>query len=600
MTSLKLLIVGTLVLVGCEASILSSPLSPESKGGAEPTSASPSAPGTVPTSGEPQAPGHGTVPGGTGGAGGSTGAGGATGAPNECDGISPNTASPAVFRRLTNDQYSASARDLLAAPSAVVTLQAQAGLTVTDVEVQKLVLAVEQLVALKKHGSFATCSLDGAADASCAGKFIDALGRMAFRRTLAADEKALLVAVYDTTLKTTGLSSPITFREAIDTVAQVILQSPQMLYVKEHGVADTALPPGIKRLSGPERASRLSYVLWGSTPDKVLLDAAESGALDTEAGVRTQATRMLTDARAHAAVKRFASQWLSLDATTRQPSIESVPKSAALFPYDSLALRAAMRTESEALYERVFYKPGSSFAELMTTTDAYVNGPLATLYGVTGGPTTAAQFAWTTLDSQKRAGLFTRLAFLAHKSGAEHQSPIQRGVSLLRNALCLPLPDPPPNADDTPPTNSGATVKSIRELTDAKTAGAQCQSCHKAINGLGYTLENFGAMGQHQTADTFTLNGVTTSVPVNSTSTVNAADLPGTLSGATHLAQALAQSGAAHDCQVQTWYFKAFDRKPALEDMCALNGLRDEFKKTHDMRSMLLSLTSSGPALFIR
>ncbi len=525
---------------------------------------------------------------------------------DECAGVNAVAASTTALRRLSNEQYTSAAKDLTANTALSIALQPQSTGAITETEVSKFQLAAETIVAAGKHYTYlpSGCVVggNGANDQSCARRFIDALARMAFRHALDADEKTWLYGVYDAARAITGVTPAVTFKDALDVTAQVIFQAPQMLYVVEKGIADATLPAGILRLSGQERATRLALFFWNTTPDAVALDAAEKGALDDAAGVQAEITRLLASPRSHAAIKRFTSWWLQLDPTVRHPSLDAATKNATLFPYDSPALRAAMRTETESLMESVFFGAGSSFKELFTTTTASVNGPLASLYGVAGVPTAQTTFSPVTLDSTRRAGLFTRAAFLTHEASDERQSPIRRGVLLYRDVLCQDLPPPPPNVDDKVPTNTSTTaVLSNRQLMEAKTAGASCQSCHARINNLGFTAENLGAMGQWQTEDVYTVSGTQVKVPIDSA--VNqppAADISGPFKNAVELSAALAASNAAHDCLVQKWFTRAFERPATLVDMCAIRPLREAFKQNHDMKGMLTSLASSGPGLFIQ
>ena len=97
-------------------------------------------------------------------------------------------------------------------------------------------------------------------------------------------------------------------------LSELILQAPQFLYLYTAGT-----PAGdVHVLDGYERAQRLSYFLWDTLPDRELLDAAESGALDTPEGMRAQAERMLMDERAKPVLRAFLADWLELGETCRQ------------------------------------------------------------------------------------------------------------------------------------------------------------------------------------------------------------------------------------------------------------------------------------------
>src|SRR5207247_4828864 len=118
------------------------------------------------------------------------------------------------------------------------------------------------------------------------------LGKRAFRRPLAQAEIDGLMKVYAVGAQGGG------FSHGIELLVRAILQSPAFLYRVElgqrAGSSGTAL-----RLTDHEVAARLSYLLWGTTPDQTLTEAADHGKLGTGDEVAAQARRMLADPRAH-------------------------------------------------------------------------------------------------------------------------------------------------------------------------------------------------------------------------------------------------------------------------------------------------------------
>ncbi len=522
------------------------------------------------------------------------GGGGEGGGPGGSVGVGPSCAagivpvSTARLRRLSPDQYANTARDLLADPKAEAHLAGGDGAIISGLEVDRLNQTAAELVARGAHRTQVPCDINGPENLTCAQAFVDTFGRRAFRRPVEAEEKAWLTGVFSKAIRLGG-----SFRTAIDTVAQVILQSPQHLYLHEVGVADSSLPAGVRRLSGHERATRLSYMFWASTPDPALMQAAAEGRLDSAEGVRAQALRLLDSPRARGTVGKFASSWLELDGLADQP------KNAGKFRMDNPALRTAMKAETEALFEKAFFEPGGSLRTLMTSTQAYVTGPLAQLYGV-ATPVAAGQSAWVSLDGGQRAGLFTRAAFLASHANEDFQSPIHRGVFLYRHALCQSIPDPPPDTDDTPVAPSAQQLKSVRDLTVAKTAGGVCASCHDILNPIGFTLENFDALGRWQVTESGRIDGKAYNVPVNATATVRAADIAGEINGGVALSGRLAESLAARDCLVETWFSESFGRAPTTEEICKVDEFKTWFRQNDDLRGLAVNVASSEPALFIK
>jgi hypothetical protein len=319
--------------------------------------------------------------------------------------------------------------------------------------------------------------------------------------------------------------------------------------------------------------------------------------------MRAQAQRLLDAPAGHALVKSFASSYAGIDATTALPALEDLPKDATRFPYDNLALRQAMRTETEALYDKVFFAPNGSFAEAMTSTDSYVNGPLATLYGLSNGPTDATTFAWMSLNPTQRGGLFTRAAFLAENATQDFESPIRRGVHLFKLTLCQQVPPPPPNVNNVPPTpgQSGGQALSVRQQTELRTSPAFCSSCHSQFNPIGFSLGNYDAMGAWQSNESgSTPDGGTFSVPVDATATVGGTDIAGTITSGVGLSQKLAASAEAQDCMAQQWFTYAMGRGPAPEDACTVSSFTHAFEQSGDMHALVLDVVTSVPSQYVR
>jgi hypothetical protein len=511
---------------------------------------------------------------------------------NPCEGATLQVPAPAM-RRLTPEQLANSWRDVLADAQAAPLLDAPAGMTITGLEVERLADAASTLVKRGKHLTFVPCSVTGTGTAACAQGFIEAFGRVAFRRPLTPAELTWLTGRYATT-RALAVTPAITFKEALDVVAEIMLQAPQLSYVSEQGAVATN---GIAPLTGYERATRLSYLLWNTTPDAALLEAARVGKLDSSDGVKAEAQRLLADPRSRIVIRRFASQHLGLNASPTHPSLEMLTKDTTKYPLDSPALRTAMRDESESLFERAFFDEKGSFKSVMTSKKARVNASLARLYGVSG-PATDATFEWVELDAN-RAGLYTRAAFLTTNASDLQASPTLRGVEIYRHALCLSLSDPPANVDNTPlkPT---AGALSVRAQIDQRTQEAVCQSCHAVINPVGHTLGHFDAIGAWQTNDTGTQAGMPFSVPVDATATLHAGDVTGAISGGVQLSDALAKSRMATDCMADSFVTRALDRKASPAEACIQYRARKTLRDTDDMRQVLLTLLSSDEALHIQ
>ncbi len=188
-------------------------------------------------------------------------------------------------------------------------------------------------------------------------------------------------------------------------------------------------------------------------PDDALAWRPRRGGLTDPAALRAQVTRMLADARAHDAIATFHTQWLDLGklpATTKDP---------ALYPQFSPALRDAMQAETVAFVDDVLRNGDGRLETLLTASYSILDGGLFDLYGV-ARPAGSTGPVRVDLDPTRRAGLLTQASFLASHAHENQTSPVARGVAIIRNVLCVALPDPPPNVDNAPPDPApGATTR---------------------------------------------------------------------------------------------------------------------------------------------
>ncbi|MCA9619559.1 MAG: DUF1592 domain-containing protein, partial [Myxococcales bacterium] len=443
------------------------------------------------------------------------------------------------MRRLTGEQWINTVRDLLGDAAFDAPVTTDEGY-ITEAAVRQLRDASE--LALSRRANWTAevfpCDTTGPEDTACFESFLDGFAARAFRRPLTADERGWLTDVY------TGARAEGDFAESMDVVLQVVLQSPQVVYLYEGGEAGASEP--VRLLSDHELATRLSYFLWNTTPDDTLLAAAGDG-LDG-AGLRAQAERLLSDARAQATLQRFVSRWLQMDGGKLHHALELATKDDTLYPEFDAELAAAMRTETEAFVQRTFDE-GGSFEDLMTGRYAYVNGPLADLYGITDGPTDADTWEWVELDGAERGGLLTRAAFLTVLSTKTVTAPIRRGVWVYQEALCRDLGTPPPNANDVPVNggevldeNGNVVERSVREDVTAKTSGDVCAGCHNVINPIGFAFESYDALGRWQTEE------VTSGLPVDASGELIGSDVDGAVAGPVELVSKLGQSEQVKSC----------------------------------------------------
>jgi hypothetical protein len=393
-------------------------------------------------------PGSGSEPGANGpGNGDAAGTGAGSGAGGSGAGASAGmfTPVPAAMRKLSVIQYQNSVRALLGDDvQLTVVLEpdtqlngfveiAGARATVSPTALEKYEdasyeLAAQALVA-SRRAAFVGCTPSGVTDDGCAGEFIERFGRRAWRRPLGDDEIQRYVEIANTAATTLN-----DFYGGIEFATAGLLQSPNFIFRVEIGEADPSDSSRL-RYTDYEMASRLSFLLWNTTPDDELLDAADAGELTTTAGLLAQVDRMLDDPRTRAAMTNFNAERLGLDA------LPTVPKDADLFPEMSPELGAAMRDDILKTLDDRMFTDGADYRDVFDTRTAFVNDALAELYGVSapGGDGRVELPA-----DELRQGLLSRAGLLALNAHVRNTSPTLRGKFVRERVLCQSIP-PPPN-----------------------------------------------------------------------------------------------------------------------------------------------------------
>jgi hypothetical protein len=486
------------------------------------------------------------------------------------------------LRRLTHAEYDNSVADLLGDtthPASDFAPDTQIGLFDNTARAQTvpLLLADQYLDAattlangVKDLKSLMTCDPSGSAGVACVRSFVGRFGRRAYRRPLSTSEVSDLVTLFS---DTSAASDPATGARF---VIAAVLSSPNFLFRPEFGAADSAVPAA-KQASPFELASRLASLLWASSPDDVLLDAAASGQLVTRDQVQSQARRMLADPKAHPALSAFYEQWFGLrllDSATKDPTI---------YPQFDDALRTSMAEETRRFIDYVLWNDDARLSTLFSAQYSFVNGPLAKLYGMPA-PKDAASYVRTPLDPKQRVGLLTQASLMTAFASPAGSSPIKRGKLVRVRLLCQDLPDPPANVPPPDPPKAGV---STRERFAMHTNNAACSGCHHLIDGLGFGLEHYDGVGAYRLMDQGV--AVDASGEINTTT-----DIDGAYEGGPELAARLADSTQVRDCAPTQWLRYALGRRETPDDTCSLVALRDAFAASGgDLRELMVALTQT-------
>lgn len=333
---------------------------------------------------------------------------------------------------------------------------------------------------------------------ACATKILSRVGRLAYRRPLRPADVQTLLEFFGSGRREGG-----SFDAGIQFALERMLVDPDFL-LRVHrdppaprAGASGGVParPAAYRLSDLELASRLSFFLWSSIPDERLLDLAERGQLSRPQILEQEARRMLADPRGtDALVNDFTAQWLNLR------RVDEVVVHPDRYPSFDDSLLEAFKRETELFVASTLHED-RNVHDLLSADYTFVNERLARHYGIPG--VYGSRFRRVALPSLKqRGGVLAHGALLATTSYPDRTSPVLRGKWLLNNIFGLPIPPPPPGVDtNLAETKPGAAPPTIRERLAQHRKDPACNSCHAAIDPIGFALENFDAIGGWRTVD---------------------------------------------------------------------------------------------------
>jgi len=189
-------------------------------------------------------------------------------------------------------------------------------------------------------------------------------------------------------------------------------------------------------------------------------------------------------------VNNFAEQWLYLR------NLESLTPDLRLFPDFDDNLRQAFRQETEMFLETVLGND-RSVLDLLQANYTFLNERLAKHYAIPH--VYGSRFRRVALESENhRGGLLRQGSILAVTSYATRTSPVIRGKWILENILGTPPPPPLPNVPALKDNTLSATL-SVRQRLAEHRANAACAGCHSLMDPVGFSLENYDAVGRWRT-----------------------------------------------------------------------------------------------------
>jgi hypothetical protein len=330
-------------------------------------------------------------------------------------------------------------------------------------------------------------------DDACARQFIQKYGELLFRRPLTqAEVQARLKSV------TLGTTQANDFYAGLKLALSSLLVAPDFLFRVESAEPDPANHKDY-RLDAFTKASRLSFLLWDSTPDAELIAAARSGAIHSPAALEQQVTRMIASPKFEAGARAFFTDMLQLD------GFGNLVKDPTIYPKFNQSIAEAAREQMLLRTIDLLVRKKGDYRDLFTSNDTFLNRPLASVYNVPFA--SKAQWAsYTFPASAERSGILTDIGFLSLHSHPGTSSPTRRGIKALEIFMCQATPQPPANVDFSKVQDSTKGTVRGRLLDHMENEG--CSGCHRRTDPIGLALEHFDGLGQLRTME----NGMTIDV----------------------------------------------------------------------------------------
>lgn len=342
--------------------------------------------------------------------------------------------------------------------------------------------------------TFVPCTPKDAAlpDDACARATLAPIGRYVFRRPMTEGEQTAFVRMAGGATKQSG-----SFYGGLELALSAMLVSPDFLYVVESAEPDPTRK-GQLRLDNYSRASRLSFLLWNTTPNQALLVAAEQGQLVDPDKMQAIAAEMVKSPRLEAGVRAFFSDMLLFE------KFDEIAKDPVVYPRFNAEVAKALPEQMLRMLVDELVTRNGDYREVFTTRRTFVNRALGPLYNVP----VRSRTGWEAVEfspEDDRAGLLSQAGFLALYSHSGRSSPTLRGRAIRERLLCQPVPDPPGNVNFSVVQDTTNTeLRTARLRLSAHANDPACSSCHRITDPIGLPLERFDGIGAYRAKE----NGV--------------------------------------------------------------------------------------------
>jgi hypothetical protein len=326
-----------------------------------------------------------------------------------------------------------------------------------------------------------------APDDVCAREILSHYGLLLFRRPLTDAELDNRVGLARRMAERTN-----DFYTGVQHALSMLLQLPDFIFRTEVAIPSADGKSGT--LDAYSRASRLSFLMWNTTPDAELLRAAGSGELNTSAGLAKQVDRLMASPRLDAGMRAFFDDMLQMN------TFDTVSKDSLLYPKWGSSMATSAREETLRTVVDLALHENGDIRDLLTTRKTYIDRRLAMLYSVPF-PFTGDWVKHEFPAESGRSGILTQISMLSMFSHPGRSSPTKRGVAIREIFLCMATPEPPNDVDFTEVNDPKNPIKTLRQRVMAHTTNKVCAACHQLTDPIGLPLENFDTIGGYRTTE---------------------------------------------------------------------------------------------------
>lgn len=266
--------------------------------------------------------------------------------------------------------------------------------------------------------------------------------------------------------------------EAIKRVLLIALKSPRFLY-----------PTADLDASVSQRAAnRVALTLFDSLPsDKGLRKLVAEDEFKTIEAVRAYAEQAVDDYRVRAKTRDFLYGWLNIE------DLGEVSKDSEHYAQFTPEVTDDLKLSLDAFLDAIVWTDTSDYRQFFLADWAFTTPRIADVYKDALQPIEALEGLSRTGNSPALHGVLTHPLLLSKLAYHDSTSPIHRGVFLIRYMLGRTLR--PPSEAFTPLSPDLHPDLTTRERVALQTSPESCQVCHSKINGLGFALEKFDAIG---------------------------------------------------------------------------------------------------------